>query len=114
MPLSLTGRGLLAIPAAGLLTLRPGQHVGCLAIQLSSRRRVRVKGVVQSVERTAAGLLSLQVRVQQAYGNCPKYIQVGRGEGSNTSRRDDVTFPATSLLLPGADYCVISLLKSKI
>ncbi|KAL4458927.1 hypothetical protein ABPG75_013792 [Micractinium tetrahymenae] len=59
----------------GALTLLPGQQVGCLGILLSSRRRVRVNGTLQGVERGPGGLLELRVRVEQAYGNCPKYIQ---------------------------------------
>ena len=60
---------------AGMLALRPGQQVGCLGMQLSSRRRVRANGGVERAERSAEGLLSLQIRVQQAYSNCPQYIQ---------------------------------------
>lgn len=60
-----------------MLELRRGQQVGCLGILFSSRRRVRVNGTLESVERGAGGLLQLRVRVQQAYNNCPKYIQVG-------------------------------------
>lgn len=59
-----------------MLALRPGQHVGCLGILFAARRRVRVNGVVEAAERSPEGLLSLQIRVQQAYTNCPKYIQV--------------------------------------
>lgn len=62
---------------AGPLALRRGQQVGCLGILLSSRRRVRVNGILEGVERGPGGLLQLRVKVQQAYNNCPKYIQVG-------------------------------------
>lgn len=50
--------------------LRPGARVGVLAIDLSTRRRIRVNGTVVSdvgAEWT--------VRVDEAFGNCPKYIQ---------------------------------------
>ncbi len=58
-----------------MLALRPGQRIGCLGIQLSNRRRVRVNGTIEAAERDSAGRLSLRLRVQQAYTNCPKYIQ---------------------------------------
>ena len=49
---------------------RPGAAVGILAIDLSTRRRVRVNG---RLEPAPAGLLL--VRTRQVYVNCPKYIQ---------------------------------------
>ncbi|MGE0460796.1 MAG: pyridoxamine 5'-phosphate oxidase family protein [Vicinamibacterales bacterium] len=51
-------------------TVRPGDALGMLVIDLATRRRLRVNGVV---ERSAAG--ELRVLVEQAYANCPKYIQ---------------------------------------
>jgi hypothetical protein len=50
--------------------LRVGAPLGLLAIELSSRRRLRVNGVVDSLTEARLGL-----RVEQAYPNCPKYIQ---------------------------------------
>jgi predicted pyridoxine 5'-phosphate oxidase superfamily flavin-nucleotide-binding protein len=50
--------------------LAPGQPVGMLAIEFATRRRVRVNG---SLTRTGAD--GLEVSVDQAFGNCPKYIQ---------------------------------------
>ncbi len=47
-----------------------GWRVGLLAIDLATRRRLRVNGVA---ERDAHG--ALLVRVRQAYWICPKYIQ---------------------------------------
>jgi predicted pyridoxine 5'-phosphate oxidase superfamily flavin-nucleotide-binding protein len=44
-------------------------QVGALAIDLPNRRRLRVNG------RTEAGPGGLRLSVDQAYGNCPKYIQ---------------------------------------
>lgn len=63
---------------SGMLALHPGQLIGCLGIQVSTRRRVRVNGAIEAAERDAAGRLTLRVRVRQAYANCPKYIQVRR------------------------------------
>ena len=48
--------------------LRPGAHVGLVAIDFVARRRYRVNGTVVTVGR------ELVVDVQEAFGNCPKYI----------------------------------------
>lgn len=61
-----------ATPGAGdplAENLRADPHVGLLAIDLATRRRFRVNGAAE----LHAG--TLRVRVVQAYGNCPKYIQ---------------------------------------
>jgi predicted pyridoxine 5'-phosphate oxidase superfamily flavin-nucleotide-binding protein len=50
--------------------LAPGQPVGMLAIEFATRRRVRVNGSL-----TRTGTDGLEVSVDQAFGNCPKYIQ---------------------------------------
>lgn len=55
-------------PAAA--NLADGAAVGLLGIELHSRRRNRLNGQVQAS--TAAGF---SVAVEQAFGNCPKYIQ---------------------------------------
>ena len=68
------------LPPPGMLELRPGQHMGCLGLQFSSRRRVRVNGVLEAAERDPAdGSLSRRLRVQQAYTTCPQYIQASSG-----------------------------------
>lgn len=60
---------------AGAPDLSPGQQVGCLGLLFRSRRRVRVNGEVLEVQRSEGGQLDVLLRVDQAYGNCPKYIQ---------------------------------------
>ena len=70
-------------PLAGL---RDGDPVGLLAIDVGTRRRVRVNG---RVERPAPGWLVVHVR--QAYGNCPKYIQM----------RDVEALPSAGATVPG-------------
>ena len=50
--------------------LKAGSAVGLLGIEPHSRRRNRLNGTVQAVDGT--GLL---VGVDQAFGNCPQYIQ---------------------------------------
>ncbi|ABC30079.1 predicted flavin-nucleotide-binding protein structurally related to pyridoxine 5'-phosphate oxidase [Hahella chejuensis KCTC 2396] len=52
------------------LNFAPGQKVGALGIQLSTRRRNRVNGVIGEV--TATGF---SIDVELSFGNCPKYIQ---------------------------------------
>jgi predicted pyridoxine 5'-phosphate oxidase superfamily flavin-nucleotide-binding protein len=50
--------------------LASGQPFGMLAIEFATRRRVRVNGSL-----THTGADGLEVSVDQAFGNCPKYIQ---------------------------------------
>ena len=50
--------------------LQTGHEVGALAIDLGSRRRLRVNGAV-----TATTDEHIEVRVREAFPNCPKYIQ---------------------------------------
>jgi hypothetical protein len=50
--------------------LPAGQPVGLVVIEFASRRRVRVNGVLSSAEEDR-----LTIEVEQAYGNCPQYIQ---------------------------------------
>ncbi len=45
------------------------QHIGLLFIELATRRRLRVNGTV------ARSNGNLHISVEQAYPNCPKYIQ---------------------------------------
>jgi uncharacterized protein len=51
-------------------TLVVGSPLGLLAIDLASRHRVRVNGVITDFAKDG-----LTVMVQEAYGNCAKYIQ---------------------------------------
>lgn len=49
--------------------IQTGQQVGLIAIDFATRRRLRING-----ELVGADHASMSVRVDQAYGNCPKYI----------------------------------------
>ena len=51
--------------------IRDGAPVGGLGIELSTRRRNRING---RIENCIAGE-GFSIRVQQSFGNCPKYIQ---------------------------------------
>ena len=50
--------------------LQAGSAVGMLGIELHTRRRNRINGVIQQ-----ASAEGFAVRVEHSYGNCPKYIQ---------------------------------------
>jgi predicted pyridoxine 5'-phosphate oxidase superfamily flavin-nucleotide-binding protein len=55
-------------PACG--TIREGQEVGLLGIDLATRRRNRANGVIAAADGAAFTLA-----VRQSFGNCPQYIQ---------------------------------------
>ena len=57
-------------PGDPLYGLPVGQRVGMVAVDFAPRRRVRVNGtLVQS------GTQRLVIEIEQAFGNCPQYIQ---------------------------------------
>lgn len=60
-----------ALPRDGdpLHAMPHGQQVGLIAIDFATRRRLRVNGELVSADHR-----SMTVRVDQSYGNCPKYI----------------------------------------
>ncbi|WAL69082.1 pyridoxamine 5'-phosphate oxidase family protein [Amycolatopsis cynarae] len=64
-----------ALPATGdpLHDLAANQPIGLLVIDFAVRRRIRINGHLSAVDRTG-----LSVAVEQAYGNCPQYIQQRR------------------------------------
>ncbi|MFJ5228952.1 pyridoxamine 5'-phosphate oxidase family protein [Kitasatospora sp. NPDC088391] len=61
-----------ALPAAGdpLEDLPAHQAVGLIALEFAARRRLRINGTLSHAHRHG-----LRVDVEQAYGNCPQYIQ---------------------------------------
>lgn len=50
-----------------------GRSIGLLGIELHTRRRNRLNGVVRRSDDSADGF---DIEVRQSYGNCPKYIQL--------------------------------------
>ena len=56
-------------------TLADGIDIGLLGIELHTRRRNRLNGVV-----TATDATGFKIRVEQSFGNCPQYIQSRRFE----------------------------------
>src|ERR1700761_1935749 len=60
-----------AIPAGDPLhELAAGQKLGLTTVEFATRRRVRINGIL-----TATAGHRLTIEVEQAYGNCPQYIQ---------------------------------------
>jgi ferredoxin-NADP reductase/predicted pyridoxine 5'-phosphate oxidase superfamily flavin-nucleotide-binding protein/ferredoxin len=66
--LRLHARPLLGDPFAG--TLAEGGDIGLLGIELPTRRRNRLNGVVSELSGDG-----FTVQVRQSFGNCPQYIQ---------------------------------------
>jgi predicted pyridoxine 5'-phosphate oxidase superfamily flavin-nucleotide-binding protein len=101
------------LPGDPLLeSVRAGAALGLLGIELPTRRRNRANGHVAAVRSGA-----FEVRVEQSFGNCPKYIQARGGyftrpgpparEGALLSEaaeaclaRSDTSFIATSSRSP--------------
>lgn len=61
--------------------LHVGGAIGLLGIEPQTRRRNRMNGSVVAVDETG-----FTVRVQQSFGNCPKYIQARSPEWVDASR----------------------------
>jgi hypothetical protein len=57
-------------PAGPLARLHPGSEVALIAIEFGIRRRARINGTL-----TAVGRDGFTIEVDQAFGNCPAYIQ---------------------------------------
>jgi uncharacterized protein len=68
-PTTLTVRA-RPLPGDPLRELRAGQSAGLLVIEFALRRRVRINGTLAAVD--GGGI---EIAVEQAYGNCPQYIQ---------------------------------------
>lgn len=79
-----------------------GQPAGVVVIDFAARRRLRVNGMLTQAD--SAGLV---IEVDQAYGNCPKYIQPRRPAipaGSAAAVFDGSALrPAERALIEGAD-----------
>jgi predicted pyridoxine 5'-phosphate oxidase superfamily flavin-nucleotide-binding protein len=63
--------------------LRDGASIGGLGIGLSTRRRNRINGRIESCV-VGEGF---SIRIQQSFGNCPKYIQARNERPRHPSRR---------------------------
>lgn len=58
------------IPSQWLNYLNKGNSIGCLVIELSTRRRLRINGIITKIIKN-----KLQIEVHQSFPNCPKYIR---------------------------------------
>lgn len=73
--------------------------LGMLFIELSSRRRYRVNGAVQRLDADGA-----EIRIREAYPNCPKYIQRRQLRKLGAAR---LPVSSTGTLLRGAAETIV-------
>jgi len=100
-----------ALPGQGdplAARLKVGSPVGLLGIQLETRRRNRMNGLVEAVD--AAGFT---VHVGQSFGNCPQYIQAREPRrvagGEPVARRETALLsPAATAMIGAADTFFIA------
>ncbi|HEY1486831.1 MAG TPA: pyridoxamine 5'-phosphate oxidase family protein [Micromonosporaceae bacterium] len=91
-----------ALPADAELSV--GQPAGLIAVEFAIRRRLRVNGTL-----TTVGVNGLSIEADQAYGNCPCYIQqrvmerVPVAGGASEVAASDGLSPAQQALVRDAD-----------
>lgn len=76
--------------------LAEGAPIGLLFIELATRRRLRVNGTVTRLRQD-----ELEIRVREAYPNCPKYIQ--RRRLPSRLEHDDDAGEASFRVIEGVD-----------
>lgn len=79
-----------------------GVDVGLLAIELGSRRRLRLNGVVKGIDERR-----VEVGVREAYPNCPKYIQRRHVREDPGARTADSEPSARGVALDETRSCVV-------
>lgn len=90
--------------------LPDGSRLGLLIIELATRRRLRVNGVLKKREEKV-----LELRVEESYPNCPKYIQsrhltIERAETSSQSEQGEDLGATQRALIGNADTFFVSSL----
>ncbi|ABW31857.1 pyridoxamine 5'-phosphate oxidase family protein [Acaryochloris marina] len=75
------------------MTLALGIDIGFLGIELHTRRRNRLNGVVTKTHREG-----FEVQVRQSFGNCPQYIQARTSELGEFDSRAPRTINEVSVL----------------
>jgi len=65
------------IPGEWRSTLQRGKSIGCLAIDLATRRRLRINGFIREIRKN-----KLQIDIHESYPNCPKYIRKRELQGN--------------------------------
>jgi predicted pyridoxine 5'-phosphate oxidase superfamily flavin-nucleotide-binding protein len=78
-----------------LIEVPAGQPVGLLAIDFASRRRMRVNGTL-----TVVGGGELEIAADQAFGNCPQYIQQRRLDHGERAVAGDAAMRSSTTLTP--------------
>src|SRR5262245_46146580 len=84
-----------AVPAPGdplTMNLRTGSLAGLMAPDLATRRRIRINGRLELADGT------ILIHVDQAYSNCPKYIQMREAKRELTETRPRLVGRSSSLL----------------
>jgi predicted pyridoxine 5'-phosphate oxidase superfamily flavin-nucleotide-binding protein len=102
--LEVTGPAALQVrtaPGPPLDGLPAGQPVGLIAVEFARRRRVRINGTLG-----AAGVDGLTIEVDQAYGNCPQYIQQRLLEPTPAAGPGE-TGPRRAAALSAADVALV-------
>ncbi|KKC02179.1 pyridoxamine 5'-phosphate oxidase family protein [Mycobacterium nebraskense] len=94
-----------ALPRDGdpLHSIPGGQQVGLIAIDFATRRRLRVNGELVSADHRG-----MTVRVDQSYGNCPKYIHRRAIDAAGlaapaSQRRTTLLDPSDQALIASSD-----------
>jgi uncharacterized protein len=72
--------------------LAPGRELGVLVFDPERRRRLRVNGRV-----TRADASTIEIRTEEVFGNCPKYIQARAPEGDSVHHRDEAARKSATL-----------------
>jgi hypothetical protein len=72
-----------------------GQPVGLITVEFATRRRMRFNGTLSAVDDNG-----LRIEVEQAYGNCPQYIQGRRLQAVPDSAPDAGLVRRGSALTP--------------
>jgi predicted pyridoxine 5'-phosphate oxidase superfamily flavin-nucleotide-binding protein len=90
-----------AVPVPGdplARNLRTGSLAGILAPDLATRRRIRINGRLEVVDQ------AILIHVDQAYSNCPKYIQLREPDGEWPRARTRLIGRSSSLLEHQRDW----------
>jgi uncharacterized protein len=89
----------MPVPGDPLATnLRTGSLAGILALDLATRRRIRINGRLELVDE------AILIHVDQAYSNCPKYIQLREPDGEWQRTRTRLIGRSASLLAHQRDW----------
>ncbi|MEO1160812.1 MAG: pyridoxamine 5'-phosphate oxidase family protein [Pseudomonadota bacterium] len=94
------------------LQVKSGDKIGLLGIELPTRRRNRINGMIAD-----AGADGFAVRVEQSFGNCPQYIQTRSvepretgpaGNASKVQRSESLTSEAAALIRQSDTFYISS------